>query len=258
MPSAFTNMPSGGGVSSPLANGGRRRCTSGMELWLGSLGFDGRRRLGRRGCRRAAVARLWQSSHLGSDSGEMRVNKRPWKLPWVLGEVPNCFVWRWERVDGRAHRGGGNGGRRSGVRAGRLTGCVFIGGTCTGASGECLSAHGGELRGGARQPTHASVAGGERGRGSGQWVGGTATGVCGAARGGFARGSRGNRIMSLGCGVEWPGADVEDGAAVRWVPRGWRVGARALWRPMGSSLFELHGFEIPKLLKIELDSKTYI
>jgi hypothetical protein len=111
-------------------------------------------------------------------------------------------------VDGRAHRGGGNGGRRSGVRAGRLTGCVFIGGTCTGASGECLSAHGGELRGGARQPTHASVAGGERGRGSGQWVGGTATGVCGAARGGFARGSRGNRIMSLGRGVEWPGGQT--------------------------------------------------
>jgi hypothetical protein len=63
--------------------------------------------------------------------------------------------------------------------------------------------------------------------------------------------------MSLGRGVKRPGGDVKDGAVVRRAPRGQRAGARALWRPMGSSLFELHGFEIHKLLKSELHSKTY-
>jgi hypothetical protein len=48
--------------------------------------------------------------------------------------------------------------------------------------------------------------------------------------------------------------DVEDGR--RYTGR--RVAdALALWRPTGSIPFELRHFEFPKLLKIELHSKTY-
>jgi hypothetical protein len=42
---------------------------------------------------------------------------------------------RWcDRVDGLARRGGGNGGRRCGVRARRRTGGLFIGGRVHGVS----------------------------------------------------------------------------------------------------------------------------
>jgi hypothetical protein len=62
-------------------------------------------------------------------------------------------------------------------------------------------------------------------------------------------------IMSLGRGVERRGGvDVEDGR--RYAGR--RVAdALALWRPTGSIPFELRHFQFPKLLKIELHSKTY-
>jgi hypothetical protein len=52
------------------------------------------------------------------------------------------------------------------------------------------------------------------------------------------------------------GPDAEDGR--RYAGHGVAdTPARALWRPTGSILFELRHFEIPKLLKFELHSKTY-
>jgi hypothetical protein len=85
----------------------------------------------------------------------------------------------------------------------------------------CLGARGGELRGVARGNRHAraSPAGNAAG-GSGWQVGGTTMGVWGAARGGYARESRGNRIMSLGRGSSGRGGERRGRAAVHRAPRG--------------------------------------
>jgi hypothetical protein len=76
MPLMFTTMPSGSGVSSPVANSDRRRCASSTGGRLGSPVIDARRRLGRGSCRWAAAARPWRRFRPGSGSGEGRVNAR--------------------------------------------------------------------------------------------------------------------------------------------------------------------------------------
>jgi hypothetical protein len=172
MPSVFTNMPSGGGVSSPVANGGRRRCTSGMEVRLGSPGFDWRRRFGRRGLRRAEIARPQWRFRPSSDSGEGRKNAhRQTAVAASLGprRGAQSLGRRCERADGRARCGGGNGGRRSGVRTQGGSAALFIGaGSTEGACGLRLKGWGGELWRGAQRPRRTGLAGGRHDGGSGR------------------------------------------------------------------------------------------
>jgi hypothetical protein len=64
--------------------------------------------------------------------------------------------------------------------------------------------------------------------------------------------------MSLGHGGQAAGGPGRRGrAAVRWVPRGRRTGACALWRPRAQVPLQLPGFNILNLLKVELYTKTY-
>jgi hypothetical protein len=79
-----------------------------------------------------------------------------------------------------------------------------------------------------------------------------------ASRGGSTRGTRGNAIMGLGRAADRSGGGRRGlGGGTPGAAWPTRRCARALWRLTGSNPFELHYFEIPKLLKIELHSKTY-
>jgi hypothetical protein len=109
----------------------------------------------------------------------------------------------------------------------------------------------------ARGDRRAGVTGGEHGGGSGRRVGGRPHGFGVQPEGDMLRGRAGTASLASGARRAVGGADVKDGEAVRRAPCGRRAGAHALHRPMGSNLCELHWFEFPKLLKIELHSKTY-
>jgi hypothetical protein len=85
----------------------------------------------RGGCRRAAAASPWRRFRPGSNSGEWWQSADEQEaVEASLGPRGDAqqLARRCERADGCAHRGDGNGGRWCAVRAGRLTGGLFIGG----------------------------------------------------------------------------------------------------------------------------------
>jgi hypothetical protein len=122
MPPGFTTMPSGGGASSPMANNGRSRWTSGTGVWLDSPLTDWGWWRCRRWCRRAAAARPQRRSRLGLGSGDHRRNAgQHVAVGASLGPRGGVeeLGWQRQRAEGQLHRGGGNGMRRGGARAGR-------------------------------------------------------------------------------------------------------------------------------------------
>jgi hypothetical protein len=122
MPSGFTTVPLPVAVISATANGGRRRATNGAGARLSLPGIDWRRWLGLRWLRRAVTARPRWRGRLGSNCGEHRRNTEQQAAVWALlcsREGVGQLGWRREKVEARAHRGGGNGRGEKGSRLNR-------------------------------------------------------------------------------------------------------------------------------------------
>jgi hypothetical protein len=146
----FTIVPSGGGASSPVVNGGRSRATNDGDVQLGSPEFDWWR--GRRWLRRVAAARLrWcyrgdlNSGESRHGSGKQATREARWCPRGEVGGVSR----RRELEDSRAHCGGDNGGLAEACTctcAGREELAFIGGGRGNGALRLCLEGRGGEER----------------------------------------------------------------------------------------------------------------
>jgi hypothetical protein len=129
----------------------------------GGLVGEGSSERRRRGCGDASTP-----ARIPVTGGKMHANKWLWQLSLGPRRGAQLLGWRCERADGRARRGGGNGRRRSRVRARGGSAALFIGaGSTEVACGLCLEARGGELWRGAQRPRRTGLAGGRRGGGSG-------------------------------------------------------------------------------------------
>jgi hypothetical protein len=139
-------------------------------------------------------------------------NKQRGKLCRVLRERLEALACGGSRRRGVLTGAAAMAGQRRSVHAGRRTGGLFIGGHVHRGEQGVPRCPWRRIKGVARGNRRARASPvGNAARGP---VGGSAARprvFWGAARGGCARGSRGNRIMSLGRGVERPGGpDVED------------------------------------------------
>jgi hypothetical protein len=116
-----------------------------------------------------AAVRLRRRSRLGSDSGEWRHNAGEQAVVGAsLG--PRGGAWslgrRWDRAEVCAHRGGGNGGRRSRVRARGGATVPFIDAGLTEGACDIASKEGGKSWCGAQWPRRTGLTGRRHDRGA--------------------------------------------------------------------------------------------